>query len=77
MNPVIYVYLALLDVSVRILSIYKTLYGDKDGRVGMALSSLAHVKCAKGNFSLSPTLNMDLPLTPTVIFFFAFKTLGF
>ncbi|XP_059435205.1 uncharacterized protein LOC132168133 isoform X1 [Corylus avellana] len=34
---------------VRILTLYKKLYGENDGRVGMAMCSLAHVKCAKGN----------------------------
>ncbi|KAK4571155.1 hypothetical protein RGQ29_029831 [Quercus rubra] len=34
---------------VRILNLYKKLYGENDGRVGMAMCSLAHVKCAKGN----------------------------
>ncbi|GMH29622.1 hypothetical protein Nepgr_031465 [Nepenthes gracilis] len=33
----------------RILSIYTEIYGETDGRVGMALCSLAHVKCAQGN----------------------------
>ncbi|XP_057472742.1 uncharacterized protein LOC130761262 [Actinidia eriantha] len=33
----------------RILNIYKKLYGENDGRVGMAMSSLARVQCAKGN----------------------------
>ncbi|GMN44376.1 hypothetical protein TIFTF001_013573 [Ficus carica] len=33
----------------RILNIYTKLYGDYDGRVGMAMCSLAHVKCALGN----------------------------
>ncbi|XP_065877220.1 uncharacterized protein [Euphorbia lathyris] len=33
----------------RILSIYQNLYGENDGRVGMALCSLAHVKCSTGN----------------------------
>ncbi|KAK9914522.1 hypothetical protein M0R45_038296 [Rubus argutus] len=32
----------------RILNIYTKLYGEDDGRVGMAMSSLAHVKCAMG-----------------------------
>lgn len=32
----------------RILNIYKKLYGENDGRVGLAMCSLAHVKCAKG-----------------------------
>ncbi|KAB1205101.1 Kinesin light chain [Morella rubra] len=32
----------------RILTLYKKLYGENDGRVGMAMCSLAHVKCAKG-----------------------------
>ncbi|XP_031394080.1 nephrocystin-3 isoform X1 [Punica granatum] len=31
----------------RVVSIYTKLYGENDGRVGIALSSLAHVKCAK------------------------------
>lgn len=33
----------------RILNIYSRLHGETDGRVGMALCSLAHVKCAQGN----------------------------
>lgn len=33
----------------RIVNIYKKLYGENDERAGMALCSLAHVKCAKGN----------------------------
>ncbi|XP_024029789.1 LOW QUALITY PROTEIN: uncharacterized protein LOC112094053 [Morus notabilis] len=33
----------------RILNIYTKLYGEYDGRVGMAMCSLAHVKCALGN----------------------------
>lgn len=33
-----------------ILNMYKKLYGEKDGRVGMAMCSLAHVKCGKGEF---------------------------
>ncbi|XP_043813428.1 nephrocystin-3 isoform X3 [Manihot esculenta] len=33
----------------RILSIYRKLYGENDGRVGMALCSLAHAKCSTGN----------------------------
>ncbi|XP_043720369.1 uncharacterized protein LOC122667941 [Telopea speciosissima] len=33
----------------RILSIYTKLYGEKDGRVGMAMCFLAHAKCAKGD----------------------------
>ncbi|KAF6146013.1 hypothetical protein GIB67_033372 [Kingdonia uniflora] len=33
----------------RIVSIYSKLYGENDGRVGMATCSLAHAKCAKGN----------------------------
>ncbi|XP_015865808.1 uncharacterized protein LOC107403435 isoform X2 [Ziziphus jujuba] len=33
----------------RILNIYTKLYGDHDGRVGMVMCSLAHVKCAMGN----------------------------
>ncbi|KAG5229538.1 nephrocystin [Salix suchowensis] len=35
--------------SFRILSIYKESYGEYDGRFGMALCSVAHVKCATGN----------------------------
>lgn len=35
----------------RILDIYAKLYGETDGRVGMAMCSLANVKCAKGNIS--------------------------
>ncbi|KAF2317343.1 hypothetical protein GH714_020490 [Hevea brasiliensis] len=34
---------------IRILSIYSKLYGENDGRVGVALCSLAHVKCSTGN----------------------------
>ncbi|KAL5803491.1 hypothetical protein ACOSQ4_031796 [Xanthoceras sorbifolium] len=34
---------------VRILEIYTKIYGENDGRVGMAMCSLAHAKCAKGN----------------------------
>ncbi|KAL5539339.1 hypothetical protein UlMin_043828 [Ulmus minor] len=33
----------------RILNIYTKLYGEFDGRVGMAMCSLAHVNCAMGN----------------------------
>ncbi|KAL5736927.1 hypothetical protein ACOSQ2_031715 [Xanthoceras sorbifolium] len=33
----------------RILEIYTKIYGENDGRVGMAMCSLAHAKCAKGN----------------------------
>ncbi|TYI11527.1 hypothetical protein ES332_A09G213700v1 [Gossypium tomentosum] len=33
----------------RILNIYTKLYGQNDGRVGLAMCSLAHAKCAKGN----------------------------
>ncbi|KAL4205072.1 hypothetical protein AMTRI_Chr01g135330 [Amborella trichopoda] len=33
----------------RILSIYTKSYGEDDGRVGMAMCSLAHAACAKGN----------------------------
>ncbi|XP_042503332.1 nephrocystin-3 isoform X2 [Macadamia integrifolia] len=33
----------------RILSIYTKLYGENDGRVGMAMCFLAHAKCAKGD----------------------------
>lgn len=32
----------------RVLNIYMRLYGEKDGRVGVAMCSLAQVKCAKG-----------------------------
>ncbi|CAN1235707.1 NPHP3 [Linum perenne] len=32
----------------RILSIYSKLYGENDGRVGMAMASVAHAKCASG-----------------------------
>ncbi|CAN1170658.1 Protein STRICTOSIDINE SYNTHASE-LIKE 3 [Linum perenne] len=32
----------------RILSIYSKLYGENDGRVGMAMASIAHAKCASG-----------------------------
>ncbi|KAL1083572.1 hypothetical protein V6Z11_D09G208500 [Gossypium hirsutum] len=34
---------------IRILNIYTKLYGENDGRVGLAMCSLAHAKCAKGN----------------------------
>ncbi|XP_057951817.1 uncharacterized protein LOC131146310 isoform X2 [Malania oleifera] len=34
---------------IRILDVYTKLYGENDGRVGMAMCSLAHVKCAKGS----------------------------
>ncbi|KAK0592901.1 hypothetical protein LWI29_027493 [Acer saccharum] len=34
---------------IRILEIYTKVYGENDGRVGMAMCSLAHAKCAKGN----------------------------
>ncbi|KAK6275355.1 hypothetical protein POUND7_005064 [Theobroma cacao] len=34
---------------VRILNIYTKLYGENDGRVALAMCSLAHAKCAKGN----------------------------
>lgn len=34
--------------SCRILNIYKKTYGEKDGRVGMAMCSLANAKCTKG-----------------------------
>ncbi|CAI9775075.1 unnamed protein product [Fraxinus pennsylvanica] len=33
----------------RILNIYVNTYGEKDGRVGLAMCSLAQVKCAKGD----------------------------
>ncbi|XP_021843132.1 uncharacterized protein [Spinacia oleracea] len=33
----------------RILNLYSRLHGETDGRAGMALCSLAHVKCAQGN----------------------------
>lgn len=33
-----------------ILNMYKKLYGEKDGRVGMVMCSLARVKCGKGEF---------------------------
>ncbi|KAL2921804.1 Nephrocystin-3 [Bienertia sinuspersici] len=33
----------------RILNLYSRLHGEYDGRVGMALCTLAHVKCAQGN----------------------------
>ncbi|KAL2558740.1 Tetratricopeptide repeat (TPR)-like superfamily protein [Forsythia ovata] len=33
----------------RILNIYMKIHGEKDGRVGMAMCSLAQVKCAKGD----------------------------
>ncbi|BFG23534.1 hypothetical protein CerSpe_098080 [Prunus speciosa] len=33
----------------RIFNIYKKLYGETDGRVGLAMCSLAHVKCAVGD----------------------------
>ncbi|XP_017607998.1 uncharacterized protein LOC108454160 isoform X2 [Gossypium arboreum] len=34
---------------IRIRNIYTKLYGQNDGRVGLAMCSLAHAKCAKGN----------------------------
>lgn len=34
----------------RIVDIYKKLYGEKDGKVGMAMYSLANAKCARGSF---------------------------
>ncbi|KAJ0101006.1 hypothetical protein Patl1_05195 [Pistacia atlantica] len=34
---------------IRIQKIYTKKYGEHDGRVGMAMCSLAHAKCAKGN----------------------------
>lgn len=37
------------NVFKRILDQYIKLYGEKDGRVGMAMCSLAHVKCATGD----------------------------
>ncbi|GMI96299.1 White to green 1 [Hibiscus trionum] len=37
------------DNFIRILNIYTQLYGENDGRVGLAMCSLAHAKCAKGN----------------------------
>lgn len=36
----------------RILDIYRKVYGETDGRVGMAMCSLAYAMCAKGNSSL-------------------------
>lgn len=35
-------------VCIRVLKIYIRLFGEKDGRVGVAMCSLAQVKCAKG-----------------------------
>ncbi|KAI4330968.1 hypothetical protein MLD38_029204 [Melastoma candidum] len=43
----------------RILSIYKKLYGENDGRVGLALSSLAQAKCAKGDINEAIQLYED------------------
>ncbi|XAR52195.1 hypothetical protein NMG60_11020132 [Bertholletia excelsa] len=43
----------------RILDIYTKLYGENDGRVGMAMCSLAHVKCAKGNVDEAIRLYRD------------------
>jgi len=66
----------------RILTLYKKLYGENDGRVGMAMCSLAHVKCAKGNFSLSLSLSLS-QLTFFLCFgkksccFFIFKLMPF
>ncbi|CDP05043.1 unnamed protein product [Coffea canephora] len=37
------------NVFKRILDQYIKLYGEKDGRIGMAMCSLAHVKCATGD----------------------------
>lgn len=39
---------SFLLLSCRILNIYKKTYGEKDGRVGMAMCSLANAKCTKG-----------------------------
>jgi hypothetical protein len=33
-----------------IVNIYKKIYGERDGRVGMAMCSLANAKCSKGGF---------------------------
>ncbi|CAN0921401.1 hypothetical protein LINGRAHAP2_LOCUS32569 [Linum grandiflorum] len=41
----------------RILSIYSKSYGEDDGRVGMAMASVAHAKCASGNLPHSPMLS--------------------
>lgn len=41
----------------RIIEIYTKIYGKNDGRVGMAMCSLANAKCAKGKSpSLYPVL---------------------
>lgn len=42
------VYLSVFPVCIRVLNIYMRLYGAKDGRVGVAMCSLARVKCATG-----------------------------
>ncbi|MCI23659.1 kinesin light chain [Trifolium medium] len=34
----------------RVLNIYTKVYGENDGRIGMAMSSLAQVKCALGTY---------------------------
>lgn len=43
-------------ISCRILNIYKKTYGEKDGRVGMAMCSLANAKCTKGWYILQSLL---------------------
>ena len=42
------VYYSVFPVCTRVLNIYIRLYGEKDGRVGVAMCSLAQVKCATG-----------------------------
>lgn len=34
------------------------IYGDNDGRVGMAMCSLAHALCAKGNLCLNTEMKI-------------------
>ncbi|XP_047317428.1 nephrocystin-3 [Impatiens glandulifera] len=43
----------------RIVSIYQKIYGNKDRRFGMALCSLAHAKCAKGDADQAINLYKD------------------
>lgn len=45
-----------LSFSTRVLNIYKKVYGENDGRIGMAMSSLAQVKCALGNFIITAVM---------------------
>lgn len=42
----------------RILNIYKKLYGEADGRVGLAMCSVAHAKCAMGKNQLASSLSL-------------------